>query len=75
MKTSEKERGVLVTRYNQYSTKIKYLFPFKSKYHNTDITALCLFLVTLSSDSKKQIEKKKNGDTDMFELTKLLNLT
>lgn len=57
-----------MTRYNQHSTKIKYLFPFMAKYHNT--ISLCLFLVFLSSDPKKQRGKKKqktnkkNRDTE-----------
>lgn len=45
------------TRYNQHSTKIKYLFPFKSKYHN--MVLLCLFLVFLSSDPKKQKQQQQ----------------
>lgn len=55
-----------MTRYNQHSTKIKYLFPFKSKYQN--MILLCLFFVFLSSDPRKQKKtitttkkKKKTG--------------
>ena len=53
----------------KHSTKIKYLFPLKSKYHNTGINTLGLFLVILGwlLKKKKTETEKKNGDTDMSE--------
>lgn len=65
MKEESLQQGTI-----KHSTKIKYLFPFKSKYHNTGINTLGLFLVILSwlkKKKKKNRNRKKNGDTDMSE--------